>query len=124
MFWLSLYPQDYKRLIKSTRWRDPLDIRARVLVFEWARNITRSTQCRSEWLQDQEAEGRHRQNTPQPTAQLTKQDQQINAIINRFDDAVNFYESHSQRNHENDDASIIEYRPTSKHLNKRVLTNT
>ncbi|KAL3889353.1 hypothetical protein ACJMK2_001697 [Sinanodonta woodiana] len=118
-FWLSLYPQDYKRLIRSTKWHDPLAIRARVVVLEWVRKITRSTRSKSEWLQGWEAEGR--QKSPQSTPTLTNQDQQTNHMMNRFNSATPLSESHFQPDYEDEDASMVEYSPTRPDIGKMIV---
>ncbi|KAL3871865.1 hypothetical protein ACJMK2_039837 [Sinanodonta woodiana] len=87
-------PHDYKRLIRSTKWHDPLAIRARVVVLEWVRKITRSTRSRSEWLQDWEAECR--QKSPQSITTLTNQDQQTNHMMNRLNSVIPLSESYFQ----------------------------
>ncbi|KAL3890877.1 hypothetical protein ACJMK2_003150 [Sinanodonta woodiana] len=118
-FWSSLYPQDYKRLIRSTKWHDPLAIRARVVVLEWVRKITRSTRSKSEWLQGWEAEGR--QKSPQSTPTLTNQDQHTNHMMNRFNSATPLSESHFQPDYEDEDASMVEYSPTRPDIGKMIV---
>ncbi|KAL3876479.1 hypothetical protein ACJMK2_034322 [Sinanodonta woodiana] len=112
-------PHDYKRLIRSTKWHDPLAIRARVVVLEWVRKITRSTRSKSEWLQGWEAEGR--QKSPQSTSTLTNQDQQTNHMTNRFNSATPLSESHFQPDYEDEDASMVEYSPTRPDIGKMIV---